>query len=127
VVRPTDEMLGSLGVDPPAFFAGQYHGVEVEFKGTHLPPPPGRVYRARERGCRACNETGYTGRTGIYELLMVDDDVRAATLKNTDATMLKKIGMQKGMRTLRQDGAMKVLAGITSCEEVMSVTQEDVE
>jgi general secretion pathway protein E len=86
------------------------------------------VYRARERGCRSCNSTGYQGRTGIYELLMVDDEVRAATLKNTDATTVKRTAMQtQGMRTLRQDGAMKVIAGMTSCEEVMSVTQEDVE
>jgi general secretion pathway protein E len=126
-VRPTDEILVSLGLDPAAFHRGEYRGVETEFKGTHVPPPPGRVYRARERGCRACSETGYRGRTGIYELLMVDDDVRAATLKNTDANTIKKIGMQKGMRTLRQDGALKVLSGITSCEEVMSVTQEDVD
>ncbi|HEY3355069.1 MAG TPA: type II secretion system ATPase GspE [Polyangia bacterium] len=126
-VKPSDETLVSLGLEPAAFYRGEFQGVEKEFKGSHVPPPIGHVYRARERGCRLCNETGYTGRTGIYELLMVDDDVRAAALKNTDSTALKRIGMQKGMRTLRQDGALKVLSGITSCEEVMSVTQEDVE
>jgi general secretion pathway protein E len=126
-VRPPDETLASLGLEASVFHQGGYAGVEREFKGNHVPPPQGFVYRARERGCRVCNETGYSGRTGIYELLMVDDEVRAGTLKNTDATVLKKIGMAKGMRTLRQDGALKVLSGITSCEEVMSVTQEDVE
>jgi len=127
-VRPTDEMLVSLGIDPTAFHRGDYRGVATEFKGNHVPPPPGTVYRARERGCRACNGTGYSGRTGIYELLLVDDEIRAATLKNTDANTLKRIAIQsQGMRTLRQDGALKVLAGITTCEEVMSVTQEDVD
>ena len=128
VVRPTDEMLVSLGIEPVAFLRGDFRGAATEFKGKHVPPPPGMVYRARERGCRACNSTGYSGRTGIYELLMIDDEVRAATLKNTDANTLKRAAMQtQGMRTLRQDGAMKVMAGMTSCEEVMSVTQEDVE
>jgi general secretion pathway protein E len=128
VVRPSDEMLNSLGIEPFAFHRGDFRGAATEFKGKHVPPPPGMVYRARERGCRSCNSTGYQGRTGIYELLMVDDEVRAATLKNTDANTLKRAAMQtQGMRTLRQDGAMKVMAGMTSCEEVMSVTQEDVE
>jgi general secretion pathway protein E len=127
VVRPTEETLTSLGVDPGAFFLGELRGAASEFKGKHVPPPPGMVYRAHVGGCRTCNETGYVGRTGIYELLLVDDDVRNATLKNTDANALKRIAMQKGMRTLRQDGARKVMAGMTTCEEVMSVTQEDVE
>ena len=70
-------------------------------------------------------QTGYTGRSGIYELLMIDDEIRQMALKNTDATAIKRAAVAKGMRTLRDDGALKVRAGMTTIEEVMLVTAED--
>jgi general secretion pathway protein E len=79
------------------------------------------VYRAK--GCPACFQTGYLGRSAIYELLSVDDEVRQLIMKNADAAMLKALAVEKGMHTLRQDGADKVLAGITSVDEVVRVTQ----
>jgi general secretion pathway protein E len=82
------------------------------------------VYRAS--GCQNCLGTGYRGRTGIFELLVVDDDIRTLILKNYDANTIKKAATDKGMLTLRQDGAKKVLRGITTIEEVLRVTQEDV-
>jgi general secretion pathway protein E len=82
------------------------------------------IYRAK--GCDACGGTGYRGRTGIYELLLVDDDIRQLTLKNVDSTSIKRAGVQKGMLTLLDDGARKVLAGETTLAEVLSVTQEDI-
>jgi general secretion pathway protein E len=82
------------------------------------------IYRAK--GCDACGGTGYRGRTGIYELLMVDDDIRQLTLKNVDSSSIKRSGVQKGMLTLLDDGARKVLAGETTLAEVLSVTQEDI-
>jgi len=82
------------------------------------------IYRAK--GCDACGGSGYRGRTGIYELLMVDDDIRQLTLKNVDSSSIKRSGVQKGMRTLLDDGARKVLAGETTLAEVLSVTQEDI-
>jgi general secretion pathway protein E len=81
------------------------------------------VYRAK--GCEACFHTGYLGRTAIYELLLVDDEIRQLIMKNTDATTIKGAAMEKGMRTLRQDGAGKVLQGITSADEVVRVTQKE--
>jgi general secretion pathway protein E len=63
---------------------------------------------------------------GIYELLMLDDQIRAMALKNTDAVSVKRAAINAGMRTLRDDGARKVVAGMTSIAEVMRVTQEDV-
>ena len=82
------------------------------------------IYRAK--GCEVCAGTGYRGRTGIYELLMVDDDIRQLTLKNVDSTSIKRSGVQKGMRTLLDDGARKILAGETTLAEVLSITQEDI-
>jgi len=82
------------------------------------------VYRAK--GCDACFQTGYLGRTAIYELLLVDDEIRQLIMKNTDATTIKSAAMEKGMRTLRQDGAGKMLQGITSADEVVRVTQKEV-
>jgi general secretion pathway protein E len=82
------------------------------------------VYRAK--GCEACFHTGYLGRTAIYELLLVDDEIRQLIMKNTDATTIKAAAMEKAMHTLRQDGAAKVLQGITSADEVVRVTQKEV-
>jgi general secretion pathway protein E len=81
------------------------------------------VYRAK--GCEACFKTGYLGRTAIYELLLVDDEMRQLIMKNTDAATIKTLAMGKGMTTLRQDGADKILKGITSVEEVVRVTQKE--
>jgi general secretion pathway protein E len=81
------------------------------------------VYRAK--GCEACFHTGYLGRTAIYELLLVGDEIRQLIMKNTDATTIKGAAMEKGMRTLRQDGADKMLQGITSADEVVRVTQKE--
>ncbi|MFN0062459.1 MAG: type II secretion system ATPase GspE [Myxococcaceae bacterium] len=81
------------------------------------------IYRAT--GCPACNRTGYRGRTGIYEFLPVDDDIRQLVLKNVDAGTLKKTAVARGMTTLLDDGARKVALGETSIAEVLSVTQED--
>ena len=82
-----------------------------------------RLYRAV--GCAACNKNGYRGRTGIYELLVVDDDIRQLVLKNVDSGTIKKTAIQKGMATLLYDGAVKVASGETTVAEVLSVTQED--
>ena len=106
--RPTAEELKEVGLTPD--------GVARAGNPT--------VYRAK--GCETCGGSGYRGRTGIYELLMVDDDIRQLTLKNVDSTSIKRSGVHKGMRTLLDDGARKVLAGETTLAEVLSVTQEDI-
>ena len=69
--------------------------------------------------------TGYQGRTGIYELMLIDDEIRQLILKNVDASTIKNVARKKGLRSLREDGAEKVLAGITTTAEVTRVTQED--
>jgi len=123
--RPTEVDLSSMGLDPDAFFAGRIR--RLRFKGADNPPPPGMLYRAREGGCVACLNAGYKGRTAIYELLMIDDRIRQLAIRNADAGTIKKTAMEAGMRTLREDGAQKVLAGMTSAAEVMMITTGDTE
>jgi general secretion pathway protein E len=85
---------------------------------------PSVVYKAQ--GCAACNNTGYQGRTGIYELMLVDDDVRQLILRNVDSATIKKAAIERGMLTLIQHGAYKVACGVTTAAEVLSVTAEDI-
>jgi general secretion pathway protein E len=80
----------------------------------------------KQRGCDRCGNTGFMGRRGIYELMLMDDAVGPLILKNADAQQLKKSAMEMGMDSLRDDGARKVLMGLTSVEEVLAATQEDV-
>jgi general secretion pathway protein E len=80
----------------------------------------------REKGCSNCNQTGYRGRTGIYEMMMVTDDIRQQILRKVDSGTIKKTAVGQGMRTLIQDGAIKVMRGITTMSELLSVTQEDI-
>ena len=86
--------------------------------------PEGVVYI--NSGCPYCLQSGYHGRTGIYELLAIDDDVCTAIMKRAEAGSIKKICLKRGMTSLRQDGAAKVIQGMTSIEEVLRVTQEDI-
>jgi len=80
-----------------------------------------KIYKGK--GCKACNNTGYMGRTGIYEFLLVNDEIRKLILQKTSSDIIKKKAIELGMKVLRQDGWEKVLAGITTPEEVMRVTQ----
>jgi general secretion pathway protein E len=84
---------------------------------------PQVVYKAT--GCPACQHRGYQGRTGIYELMLVDDDIRALILKSVDSGTIKRAAVERGMLTLLQHGAFKVARGITTAAEVLSVTAED--
>ena len=83
-----------------------------------------KFYRAV--GCPKCLNTGYVGRTGIYELLLVDDDIRQMINRRADSNEIKQLAREKGMLTLREDAMRKASQGITSIAEVMRVTQEDI-
>jgi len=76
----------------------------------------------RGRGCPNCLNTGYRGRTGIYELLTVTEDVRKAVLTHAEAHEIKSIAIKEGMITLFEDGTKKVLSGETTIEEVLRVS-----
>jgi type IV pilus assembly protein PilB len=79
----------------------------------------------RGRGCPACHATGYRGRMGIFELLVIDDDLRHLIHAGASAAKLRVQARQKGMRSLREDGVRKVIAGLTTVEEIVSITIGD--
>jgi general secretion pathway protein E len=78
----------------------------------------------RDRGCSSCQQTGYKGREGIFELMVIDEDIQSLILRTSDANAIKNLAVEHGMITLRIDGARKVLEGITSIEEVFRVTEQ---
>ena len=78
----------------------------------------------RGPGCPSCLHTGYIGRSGIFELMHLDDSLKSLILKTSDANAIKQKAVEQGMITLRQDGAKKVLDGVTTIEEVFRVTQQ---
>ena len=80
----------------------------------------------RPVGCPNCLETGYTGRIGVYEILLVTDEIRNELMKGSDAATIKKVAMAQGMKNLRDDAATKVIAGMTTVAEVLRVTQEEI-
>jgi general secretion pathway protein E len=79
----------------------------------------------RPGSCPSCNHTGYHGRLGIFELMLVDDPIRELIAQNVDAKRIKRQAVAGGMRTLRVDGARKVLRGLTSIAEVLRATEEE--
>lgn len=78
----------------------------------------------RPKGCPKCFETGYSGRQAIFEIIVMDETLKNLVLETSDSNRIKKAALQRGMKTLRQDGMLKVLQGITSIGEVLRVTQE---
>jgi type IV pilus assembly protein PilB len=75
-------------------------------------------------GCEKCGGSGYNGRHGIHELLVVDDDISTAIVQEKSSLEIKQVAMSQGMRTLRQDGIMKAFDGITTLEEVLARTSD---
>jgi type IV pilus assembly protein PilB len=75
----------------------------------------------RSKGCFRCSNTGYKGRVGVYELLLVNEEIRRLTLDHASGSQIKDAAVDAGMITLRQDGLRKVKEGITSVEEIMRV------
>jgi general secretion pathway protein E len=79
----------------------------------------------RGRGCDRCQGRGYYGRTGIFELLRMTPPIQDMTLRGADSNLIKREARREAMRTLREDGAVKVFNGMTTIEEVMRVTRDD--
>ncbi|MHC4618048.1 MAG: type II secretion system ATPase GspE, partial [Planctomycetota bacterium] len=104
-----------------------------ELRELGLLGPPEHVAGSSETGgffvgagCDRCFQTGYRGRTGIYELMPINDEIQNLIYNRESAGTIKKAALEAGLKTLRMDGARKVLAGTTSIAEVMRVTQADV-
>jgi general secretion pathway protein E len=92
--------------------------------GTRTTHDGKQVPSFRGAGCERCLNSGYQGRVGIFELMELNDDLRALILAKSDAATLTAAARRHGMRSLREDGWMKVAQGVTSADEVMRVTQE---
>ncbi len=103
----------------------EYHPDEQSLAKVGITPQmlKGRkIYRGT--GCPACLNTGYAGRTGIFELLIVNESIQNLILKTSDSNAIKQKAIENGMVTLRQNGAQKILSGITTIEEVFRVTYQ---
>ena len=85
----------------------------------------GKLTLYRAKGCEECMHTGYKGRTGIYELFLITDEIKKLILERTSTDVIKKKAISLGMRTLRQDGWHKVIDGITTIDEVLRVSEPD--
>lgn len=77
----------------------------------------------RGKGCDRCRKTGYSGRLGIYELMVMDDSLRDVITRNPDVTQLRKLCRERGLITLRQDGFDKAMRGLTTVDEILRVTE----
>jgi general secretion pathway protein E/type IV pilus assembly protein PilB len=77
------------------------------------------------KGCNDCNKTGHRGRMGIFEMFVIDDEARKLIYDKVPSSVLRTRAREMGMRTLREDGARKVLAGMTTAEEVIRATTGD--
>ena len=83
------------------------------------------VYRAKVSGCSSCKTTGYSGRIGIYELMVFDDQIRTFVLTSSDGASLKKMCVKSGMQTLRDSAVLRFLNGQSSIQEAITVTQTE--
>jgi general secretion pathway protein E/type IV pilus assembly protein PilB len=101
---PSDSEYRTLGIDPRTV---------------------GEVNCKKGKGCNECNKGGYRGRFGIFEIFLVDDEVRKLINDRVPTTVLRARAREMGMRTLREDGARKVLSGMTTTEEVIRATVGD--
>jgi general secretion pathway protein E len=128
----TSYELSQLGVDPERtrwrqrrVLSHRYQHHQVDYKPIGW-DGPGMPTFHRAKGCERCDFKGFTGRMGIYELLIADDVVGGLILKNADARTIKRAAQAQGMDSLRDDGARKVFLGRTTVEEVVAATQDDV-
>jgi general secretion pathway protein E len=102
VYVPDEESLFNLGLDQSVLKNNKFY---------------------RKKGCNMCMQTGFRGRTGIFEILIVDEEIKKLVLKTSDANQINELAVKQGMITLQKDGIDKVLSGITTTEEVLRVTR----
>ena len=91
--------------------------IECEKMGIE---PPEYIYQAK--GCKLCNGVGYKGRTGIFEILVISPEVSSLILKRAPSSQIKEVAMKEGMKTMFQDGILKVIKGRTTISEIIRVT-----
>jgi len=102
VYVPDDESLNNLGLDRSVLQNNKFY---------------------RKKGCNLCMQTGFRGRSAIFEILIIDEEIKKLVLRTSDANQINELALKQGMITLQKDGIDKVLAGITTTEEVLRVTR----
>jgi len=102
IYQPDKETLANLGLDFSVLKKNSFY---------------------RKKGCNLCMQTGYRGRTAIFEIMIVDDEIKRLVLKTSDANQINELAIKQGMITLQKGGIDKVLNGITTTEEVLRVTR----
>ncbi len=102
----------------------EYVPSEDELRELSLEQVPDKFYEGA--GCEKCFNTGYRGRVGIFELMMITEDIREMVYRRETAGAIKKVAIASGMKTLRMDGARKAGRGLTTIAEIFRVTQSDV-
>ena len=101
---------------------------EISRMGIRQLVPAGQKMQLfKAEGCKDCSNTGYKGRMGIHELLVLNDEIRHLVLEHSSAEKIQLAARQAGMMTIYEDGMAKALGGFTSVEEVLRVAQIDVE
>ena len=106
---PSECSPGTKSLDAPSRSIADGHGVEL-FRGE---------------GCEACRKTGYKGRVGIYELFIITEEIRSLILRKASTGEIRRVAVEQGMVTLREDAWTKARTGFTTIEEILRVTQED--
>jgi type IV pilus assembly protein PilB len=94
-----------------------------ELKGVHDDARHQRRNRLPGAGCNKCRETGFSGRCGLYEMLVLDDHLRDMIATNPNVTEFRRMCIERGMVSLREDGFRKIADGVTTIKEVMRVTE----
>jgi general secretion pathway protein E len=102
IYKPDKESLTNLGLDKSVLKNNTFY---------------------RKKGCNLCMQTGFHGRTAIFEIMIVDDEIKRLILKTSDANQINELTLKQGMITLQKDGIYKVMSGITTTEEVLRVTR----
>jgi general secretion pathway protein E/type IV pilus assembly protein PilB len=100
---------------------------EAELKVLNIDPNTSGANFMKGRGCSECNKLGYKGRFGIFEIFVINDEGRKLIYEKVPTSVLRTQAREMGMRTLREDGARKVVAGLTTAEEVIRATSTDME
>ncbi|MEI8062800.1 MAG: type II secretion system ATPase GspE [Verrucomicrobiota bacterium] len=103
-----------------------YTPTDYEMKTLNLDPAElAKTTIFKGRGCTDCSRTGYRGRTGIYEIFFVDEEMRRLIYERVPSNVLRIQARELGMRTLREDGVRKIMSGVSTPEEVISITAGD--
>ena len=98
--------------------------IPLDTKWYDLSYPPAKQTVCVSDGCEACTKTGYRGRGGLFELLVVTEDIESAIIGRRSSSEIREIALTHGMKTLREDGWAKVFSGMTSVEEIIRVTED---